>query len=146
MEIDVRKALERLAEQKLARCIRGALDAGATAAYDLLARYPPQVRGRKNPPKTPRQRRYLHWLAKQGKVPYRRTGNLRQKLAIIKPAPERREVRNTASYYPYVWGSRSQPQARIHAGVWPTRNDAIVAADRETVRALTRLLREEGVL
>lgn len=146
MEIDIRQALQRLAEARLARAIAGALDAGAAAAYDLLARYPPPARGRRNPPRSARQRRYLHWLAKQGKVPYRRTGNLRQKLAIIKPAPERREVRNTASYYPYVWGSRTQAQARIHAGVWPTRNDAIAAADRETVRALQQLLRREGVI
>lgn len=146
MEIDARKALERLARERLERCVRGALDAGATAAYDLLARYPARPRGRRNPPVSPRQRRYLHWLARQGRTPYQRTGNLRQKLAIIKPAADQRVVRNTASYYPYVWGSRSRDQARIHAGIWPTRQQAQAAAAEETTRVLRRLLQQEGIV
>lgn len=146
MDVDIKRALQRLSQARIYRCIRGALDAGATAAYDVLARYPPQVHGRRNPPKTERQRRYLMWLARQGKIPYRRTGNLRQKLLIIKPTDDRREVRNTASYYPYVWGSRDRAQARIHVGVWPTRGDAIAAAERETARALRELLRREGMV
>lgn len=146
MDVDIKRALQRIAQTRVQRCIRGALDAGATAAYDVLAKYPPQEQGRKNPPQTQRQRRYLMWLARQGKIPYRRTGNLRQKLLIVKPANDRREVKNTASYYPYVWGSSDRAQARIHAGVWPTRRDAIAAVERETVRALRALLRREGIV
>lgn len=146
MEIDIRQALQRLTEARLARAIAGALDAGAAAAYDVLARYPPPARGRRNPPRTERQRRYLHWLARQGRIPYRRTGNLRQKLAIIKRAPREREVRNTASYYPYVWGSRDRAQARIHAGVWPRREDAVARAEQETATVLRVLLQREGML
>lgn len=146
MEIDIRQALQRLAEARLARAIAGALDAGAAAAYDVLARYPPPARGRRNPPRSARQRRYLHWLARQGRIPYRRTGNLRQKLAVIKRGERDREVRNTASYYPYVWGSRTQAQARIHAGVWPRREEAVARAERETAQTLAQLLRREGVI
>ncbi len=145
MEIDIQQALQRLREERVMRAIEGALDAGAAAAYDVLARYPPPARGRRNPPKTAKQRRYLHWLARQGRIPYRRIGNLRQKLAILK-RDRSREVRNTASYYPYVWGSRAIPQARIHAGVWPRREDAIAAAEAETSVVLRKLLRKEGIV
>lgn len=134
--IDARSAYLLLSALEPQRLINAALDAGATAAYDVLQRYPPR-QPRPNPPRSARQRRLLHALAKAGKIPYQRTGNLRQKLIITKPSAQTRLVANTASYRRFVWG---MPQATVHAGVWPTVDDARAAALRETRATLIDLV------
>lgn len=134
--IDIDKALKKIAQLAPDRVVEAALDAGATEAYDLLQRYPPR-QYRPNPPRSARQRRLLHALAREGKIPYRRTGNLRQKLIIVKPSAATRVVANTASYRRYVWGL---PQAAVHAGVWPTVDDAREAAAKEMRAALADLV------
>jgi len=139
--IDLTRALRKLRALNIERALTAALDAGATAAHDTLATYPPQQRGRRNPARTRRQQAYLAVLARQGKIPYRRTGNLRQKLAIIKPSRETRAVVNTASYWRYVWG---EPQAAVHVGVWPTVGDARAAAEREAREVLQQLTEQAG--
>ncbi len=140
--IDLTRALRKLRALNIERALTAALDAGATAAHDVLATYPPQQRGRRNPAHTRRQRAYLAILAQQGKLPYRRTGNLRQKLAIIKPSRDTRTVVNTASYWRYVWG---EPQAPVHVGVWPTVGDARAAAEREARAVLRQIIEKGGV-
>jgi uncharacterized protein YjhX (UPF0386 family) len=134
--IDLRSAYLLLSALRPERIVNAALDAGATAAYDLLQRYPPR-QYRPNPPRSARQRRLLHALAREGKIPYRRTGNLRQKLIIVKPSAATRVVANTASYRRHVWG---HPQAAVHAGVWPTVDDAREAAAKEMRAALADLV------
>lgn len=126
---DINNGLRRLRNDAVAWAVRGALDAGAAAAYDVLARYPPQ-----RPPRNPRRNRY------------RRTGKLRQKLAVLKLGDDRREVRDTASYYSYVWGSAQRDQAWMHVGIWPTRQTAIAAAEREGAMILRTLLRKTGIV
>ncbi len=99
---------------QLGYAIKGALDAGAASAYSLMQRYPPP-RGT-----------------------YRRTGNLRRKLSIIKLRLDERSVVNTAPYARWVYGPQ---QAWMHVGRWASVSDASDAARSEAIAVFRKLLR-----
>lgn len=100
---------------KLSFAIHAALDAGAVIAFSAMAIYPPTL---------PNQR-------------YRRTNNLRQKLAIVKPGPNQRLVINTASYAAAVYGPN---QANIHRGRWVSIDQAMALARQEAYDVLREKL------
>ena len=109
--VDIDKALNKLRPRH--ERTEAALDAGAAAAHSVLAVYPPPPTGSR----------------------YRRTGNLRQKLRLVKPGKGLRIVEDAASYARFVYG---MPQARVHARRWASLKDAADAARKEAVAILKR--------
>lgn len=114
---------------------------GAARIRRDLATYPRPSYGRKNPPRTVRQRRFLAALGRRGGIPYRRTGNLGRSWvddvevlytgvrATIGNAVRSRTA-PFAAYGPLVQGEGTQ--AAIHKGIWQTDAD-VFTRDRDII-------------
>jgi hypothetical protein len=83
----------------------------------------PSASRRKQPFKTPQQRRFFFAGIKSGAitVPYRRTGQLGRKW-MVSPTANGAELTNAASYANLV--QSQQEQAAYHRGTWKTDEDA----------------------
>lgn len=104
-------------------------------------RYPPASR-RKMKFVSAKQRRYVMWLVRQGRVPYRRTHQLETSINTIVTAVGNDVVASVGtqlSYAPWVKGTRAAmgagPQAKYHKGTWKTLQ-AHLNAKRPEIKAI----------
>lgn len=135
------RGIERVAQRLAVTRIIPAIEAGCVAvAAELqneLAAYPSASR-KPQPAKTRKQRAYVAILAKQGKIPYRRTGNLGQRWQIRRVTLGA-VLANNSGYARYVYG---MPQARYHRGTWRDV-DSAVDAMRPRVPGILRTALQE---
>lgn len=113
------------------------------AAESLVPEYPPasrkplplfydrtDVQGRpyKSKFKSAKQQRYVMALARKGKIPYRRTGQLGRSLTsrVVRVTPQQVDVSigTNLTYGPYVKG-KPPVQSHYHTGVWTSLEDDI---------------------
>lgn len=123
--------------RKLAANLQPAIEAGMLAVLEegqaIVASYP-SPSGRKQPPKTAKQRRFLFALARAGGIPYRRSGDLGKSWQPRKLGPLRMALVNTQRYAQLVHGKPGE-QAGYHAGTWKNITET-AAAVRPRVKPL----------
>lgn len=129
-----------LARIKNQRVAREASDVWATYMLSRVALYAP-IRKRKQPPKTDKQRRFLHWAYRTGQLqsPYRRTGGMRDAWEKrLLPDGISHEIVNETAAARYTKDSRYQ--SAYHKGNWPTVGDDVRRYGPEAnKRALARV-------
>lgn len=122
---DLARLLKRLGRARALDTLRGPMTRGLARLQRDLASYPPPSR-KPQPAKSRRQQIKQIMLAKEGKIPYRRTGQLgRAWTAVIDDGGDGLEgvVGNATSYGPLVQGDAEQ--AGYHRGVWQTDQDVL---------------------
>ena len=117
-----------------AQVLRPPLERALKQVADDLAHYPAPTR-KKQPAKSRRQQIKQVLLAKEGKIPYRRTQRLakgwRQAPRVSAQGTNRSAarlegtLRNTVAYGPLVQGDADTEQAAYHHGVWDTTFDVL---------------------
>jgi hypothetical protein len=123
---------------------RPALAEAGAHLKSVLASYPPQVTGRKQPPKTRRQRLFLIWAIREGliTIPYRRTGGLGRRWTVdLRDGGKTAVVGNNAPHVRYMHADGEQ--SLFHAaGGWKT-DKQVAREEAGAVKAiLVRHLRE----
>ena len=122
--------LEYLGEKRYAGALRkGLLDAGFHVMGQMKA-YPPVRRG-KQPPKTDRQRRFLHWAFRSGALTlYQRTRTLEYGWVLRFISKYTVYIFNLVPHGPFVQGAISQSFYHKITG-WPTDK---AVAEREKAK------------
>ncbi|MYB35885.1 MAG: hypothetical protein F4Y26_00515 [Gammaproteobacteria bacterium] len=108
---------DKLAPEDFERALGKGLDAWALLLQERLAVYP-RASKEKQPFKTDKQRRgfFAKLNAGQIRVPYRRSGILKNSWTPKSPTPASRVVATAIPYAPYVMG---ELQSEYHKGTWP---------------------------
>ena len=120
---------DKAARQRLARNLTPAIQAGAmaiaAAIQHNLAPYP-SPSGKKQPPKSEKQRRYVFVLIRAGKIPYRRTGQFGQRWNI-RPLSLGAILENRRDKAALIVGRLNRPgdQAGYHRGTWTNVDSAV---------------------
>lgn len=113
--------------------------AGALHIKGVASSYPGVRRG-SQPPKTDRQRRFLHWAVRNGVIgiPYRRTGRLARGWDIARVSAFSATVQNRVAHGPITQGAGSQAHYHSVTG-WSTEKS--IAAKEGA--AIARLIERE---
>ena len=122
---ELRAKLKRMDDGLRDEMVKTARDAGKLVELEAK-RYPAPSR-RKMHFVSEKQRRYVMWLVRQGKVPYRRTHQLETSFNTTTSVTGNDIVATVGSGTPYAaWvkghkrASGAGPQARYHKGTWKT--------------------------
>lgn len=119
--------------------VNAALIAGAETAKAIVATYPTQRVGRKQPFKTDKSRRWFFANLRSGKirVPYRRTGNLGRKWTTASLKWNKVRIGNNTPYAQLV--QHRKEQTRFHkAGKWRTTDDIAEQDEGKVVKEIER--------
>jgi hypothetical protein len=110
----------------------------------VMAAYPPQITGRKQPPKTMRQRLFLIWAIAKGiiTIPYRRGGILGKRWTVeFRDGGKTAVVGNNTKGGKFVQGAADQ--SRFHAaGGWKTDKQVAKEEAGNVKEILARHVRE----
>jgi len=119
MQVRGADKVARLLTRPMVDAIEAGLAAVALEVQNELAPYPGQS-GKPQPPKTERQRRYLHVLARLGGIPYRRSGDTGRGWKVQQVGSMRVVLSNTSKGAPWVYGGSAyhrdnwtQPKAGV---------------------------------
>lgn len=111
----------------LARQLTAPIEAGLMAIgaelQNELAAYPGQS-GKPQPPKSDRQRRFLHALGRRGGIPYRRTGDTGRGWTLSKAGSLRVILANRSAHAKWVYGGSA-----YHADTWKQLPEAVKAVE-----------------
>lgn len=124
--------------------VKTGIEAAALHTKGVVAKYPAQKRGLKQPPKTAKQRRYLHWAFRNGVLdfPYRRGQSPGSKAFGRKWTIATKDrgltaiIGNLTSYGPYLMDKRRQSRFMRSMG-WQT-TDAVVKRERKKIVSLVQ--------
>lgn len=124
----------------LARQLTPAIEAGLTAvAAELqsdLAPYPGRS-GKPQPPRTAKQRRFLHALGRRGGIPYRRTGDTGRGWSIRKAGSLRVVLTNRSAHAKWVYGGSA-----YHKDTWRQIATGIKAVEPRARGIMERVIRD----
>lgn len=126
---DVVSKLSSISEQEIIRTI--ANDIADEAVVPEMAKYPGKS-GKKQPPKSAAQRRFIFAAIKRGAIPYQRTGKTGD--TTKQPTGAGVDVVSKAGYSDLVRTKASQ--APYHRGHWPTVEDLSAKIEGSSAEAI----------
>ena len=129
---DVARLVKRLGRVKAVDALRDPMERSTARLQKDLADYPPPSH-RPQPAKSRKQQIKQIMLAKEGKIPYRRTGKLGQRWTTEIEETARTyqgRVGNTTVYGPLV--QSASDQAGYHRGTWQT-DEMVIDRNRKDI-------------